>query len=380
MTVTYDSLQYASVELVASAAITLVALWLMQPLAPRLGLLDHPHGRKDHAVPTASTGGLAMLLGMLATLAWFTEWSALSVSFMGAASLLVLVGILDDVFDLRWWIRILAQCAAVLLMIYGGGVRVEHVGAIVGLDNTGLGVLSVPFTMFATVGVINAINMSDGVDGLAGGISLAALCMLTAAAVYSGNGLLAETLVIFAGAVVGFLLMNMRFPWQPRARVFMGNAGSAFLGFTIAWASFRLTQNHSHPVSPILAPWLVATPLIDCVALLARRLMRGQSPFRADREHMHHLMLDAGFTPSQLTMAMIATNLVLGLLASLALRAKVPQPLLVLAFVGICLGYFWLTARRVRAVAAFQALNRGLTRLHLKPKTELVSSTPGGEN
>lgn len=380
MIVTNDILLHALLELVAAAAITLLVLWLMQPLAQHFGLLDHPQGRKDHAEPTASTGGLAMLLGMLATMAWFTSWSQMTIAFMTAAGLLVLVGILDDLYDLRWWLRVLAQCGAVLVMIYGGAVRVEHVGAIVGLHSTGLGYLSVPFTMFATVGVINAINMSDGVDGLAGGISLAALCMLTAAAVYSGNALLAEPLVIFAGAVVGFLLMNMRFPWQPRARVFMGNAGSAFLGFTIAWASFRLTQNQNHPVTPILAPWLVATPLIDCVALLARRLLRGQSPFRADREHMHHLMLDAGFTPTQLTMTMIATNLSLGLLASIALRAKVPEPILVLAFIVLCLGYFWLTARRERAVAAFASLNQFLTRLHLKPKGELVSSTPGGED
>lgn len=115
-------------------------------------------------------------------------------------------------------------------MVYGGGVRIERIGLVFGIGSTGLGALSVPFTVFATVGIINALNMIDGVDGLAGAISLAGLSMLAAAASYSGNLELAERLVIFIGAVLGFLLMNMRFPWQPRARVFMGNAGSAFLG------------------------------------------------------------------------------------------------------------------------------------------------------
>ncbi len=370
----------AAIELALSATISLVLLWLLMPVARRIGLLDHPHGRKDHDEPTAATGGLAMAITIILMTACYTAWTPPILSYLIAAGLLVLIGMLDDLYDLRWWLRIIAQCAAVLVMIYGGDVRIEHLGNIFGVSSTGLGALSVPFTMFATVGAINAINMSDGVDGLAGGIVLAALCMLEAAAIYSGNAVLAERVVIFAGAVLGFLVMNMRFPWQPRARVFMGNAGSALLGFTIAWVSFRLTQNHDHPVSPVLAPWLIATPLIDCVVLIARRRMRGQSPFRADREHMHHLMLDAGFTPMQLMMTMIATNLTLGLAASVALRAKVPQPILALAFIALGASYFWLTADRARAVKTFARLNRFLTRLHLKPKNALLPSTPGGKD
>jgi UDP-GlcNAc:undecaprenyl-phosphate GlcNAc-1-phosphate transferase len=366
-------------EFTLPAAITLVMLWLLQPLARRLGLLDHPDERKDHAEPTAATGGLAMAVGIFLPMMWFTTASPAMLAFMAAAMLLVLVGFLDDRHDLRWWVRLLAQCAAVLVMVYGGGVRVEHIGHVFGVESTGLGVFSVPFTVFATVGVINALNMTDGVDGLAGSISLATLGMLAMAAVHSGNTELAERLVVFCGALLGFLLMNMRFPWQPRARVFMGNAGSAFLGFTIAWVSFRLTQNPTHPVTPILAPWLVATPLIDCVVLIVRRLHRGQSPFRADRAHMHHLMLDAGFSPTQVAMTLTAINLLLGLGAAVALRLKVPQPLLVLSFVAICLWYFWLTARRGRAVDVFVRLNRILTRSHLKSKGTLLASPEGSE-
>jgi len=362
------------IEIVTVVTMTAAMLWLLLlPAAHRFGLLDHPMGRKDHAAPTPATGGLAIFLGILLTCGIFRDWTLQSLYFVTAASLLVLIGMLDDLRDLRWWIRVLAQCVAVLVMVYGG-LRVEHVGQIVGMQTTGLGPLSVPFTIFATVGVINAINMSDGVDGLAGGIVLAALCMLGSAALYSGNFVLAEKLVIFAGAVAGFLVLNMRFPWQPRARVFMGNAGSALLGFVIAWASFRLTQNVRHPVTPVLAPWLVATPLIDCVALIWRRLARGQSPFRADREHMHHLMLDAGFTPTRLTMTLIATNLMLGLVASIALIKGVPQPVLVLAFMALLLGYFWLTFRRQRAVAAFAILNGLLTDMRRSPRGPAVLS------
>ena len=354
-------------EVLLSATISLALQWLLLPVARGFGLLDHPAGRKDHGGPTPVTGGLAIAGAIFVVMALFTNLATDMVAFMVAAGLLLLIGMLDDLRDLRWWVRVVAQCAAVLVMIYGGGVRVEHVGDIFGMHSIGLGALSVPFTMFATVGVINAINMSDGVDGLGGGVVLAALCMLGAASVHSGNMALAERALIFAGAVAGFLVLNMRFPWQPQARVFLGNAGSTFLGFTIAWMSFRLTQNQWHPVTPVLAPWLIATPLIDCVTLIARRLLRSQSPFRADRDHMHHLMLDAGFTPTQLTMALTAINLLLGLCAAIALKLKVPQPLLVLGFVALCLWYFWLVARRERAVATFASLERLLTWLRLKP-------------
>jgi UDP-GlcNAc:undecaprenyl-phosphate GlcNAc-1-phosphate transferase len=362
------SVERTIVEILLSALISVALLWVLQPIASAFGLLDHPSGRKDHDEPTAATGGLAMAGATFLVLAWFTSLSQATVAFMVAGGLLILIGMLDDRYDLRWWFRMVAQCIAVLVMIYGGGLRIEHIGPLFGVQSTGLGALSVPFTMFATVGVINAINMSDGVDGLAGGICLAALCMLSAAALYSGNTGLIEQLLISAGAICGFLVMNMRFPWQPRARVFMGDAGSAFLGFTIAWGSFRLTQNWSHPVTPILAPWLLATPLIDCVTLIARRLSRGQSPFQADREHMHHLMLDAGFTPTQLTLTLTSINLLLGLCAAIALKLKVPQPLLVLGFIALCLWYFWLTARRERAVATFAGLGRVLAWLRLKPR------------
>ncbi len=361
-----NSLERSLLEFGVSALIAVLLLWFLNPLARRFGLLDQPGGRKDHDEPTANIGGLAMAAAIFLVMGWFTALSTASLAFMGAGGLLVLIGALDDRYDLRWWWRMLGQCVAVLVMIYGGGLQVQHVGPLLGVDYTGLGILSVPFTMFATVGVINAINMSDGVDGLAGSISLAALVMLDAAAIYSGNDVLAERLAVFAGAVLGFLAMNMRFPWQPRARVFMGDAGSSLLGFVIAWGSFRLTQNWAHPVTPILAPWLVATPLIDCVSLIARRLSRGQSPFHADREHMHHLMLDAGFTPTQLTLTLTAINLLLGLGAAIALKLKLPQPLMVLAFVALCLWYFWLTAKRERAVALFARLARVLERLHLK--------------
>ena len=340
-------------------ALTTVALLLLQPVAARLNLLDHPNdGRKDHAHPTPVTGGIAILVGCLVGFFGMQVGTASVQAFTAAALLLVVVGIYDDIHDLRWYWRILAQAVAALIIIYWGGVRVEQLGPLFGLGETSLGVLSVPFTIFATVGLINAMNMIDGADGLAGMLGLAALVMLSVAALYAGNAGLASRLSILCGALAAFLAWNVRLPWRPRAKVFLGNAGSAMLGLVIAWAAFRLTQNPGHPVNPVLALWLLPIPVMDCLVLIVRRLQEGRSPFSAGRDHIHHFMQDAGFGPTRGAVVLAAFSLVCGLLAALAMRLNVPNPVLLAAFLLLCLGWYLLTRKRERAVAFFRALRR----------------------
>ena len=136
----------------------------------------------------------------------------------------------------------------------------------------------------------------------------------------------------------------------------MGNAGSAFLGLTIAWVSFRLTQNPGHPVSPVLALWLLPIPVMDCLVLIVRRLQEGRSPFSAGRDHIHHLMIDAGFTPNWILVVLVTFSLICGTLVGQAMRIDIPHPVLLAAFVALCAGWYWLTARRSRALRFFRRL------------------------
>ena len=340
----------------ATFVVTCLVLWLLKPLAHRFDFLDHPAGRKDHHAPTPVIGGVAIFIGcVFAFLAFDTELSS-TLSFALASLLLIAVGLYDDKRDLRWYWRILAQVVASLMIIYWGGVRVEQLGPLFGLGEASLGILSVPFTVFATVGLINAMNLIDGADGLAGSLGLAALLMLAAAAMYAGNLTLASRVLILSGALAGFLIWNVRLPWRPRAHAFLGNAGSAFLGLVIAWVSFRLTQNPGHPVNPVLALWLLPIPVMDCLVLIARRLREGRSPFSAGRDHIHHIMQDAGFGPTRAAMWLTAFSLICGLLAGQAMRVDVPNPLLLTAFILLCIGWFWLSSDRTRAVAFFARL------------------------
>ncbi|MEF9978818.1 MAG: MraY family glycosyltransferase [Thermomonas sp.] len=340
-------------------AITSLALWLLQPVARWLNLLDHPAGRKDHAVPTPVTGGLAILIGFVVAFFAVQTSSSSLLAFCGAALLLVIVGIYDDLHDLRWYWRIVAQTVAALIIIYGGGVRVEQIGPVFGLGEMSLGGLSVPFTVFATIGIINAMNMIDGADGLAGLLGLAALSMLAAASIYAGNTLLAERTSVLCGALAGFLAWNIRLPWRARAKVFLGNAGSALLGLVIAWVAFRLTQNSGHPVNPVLALWLLPIPVMDCLVLIVRRLQAGRSPFSAGRDHIHHLMQEAGFGPTRAALWLAFFSLCCGLVVGQAMRMDVPHPLLLVAFLLLCVGWYLLTRKPERAVAFFRRLRRG---------------------
>lgn len=348
-------LDFVLIAPLLTAALTLAALWLLGPVAARLNLLDRPGGRKDHAQPTPVTGGLAMAIGSMTVLGVLQADPTLLAFVLGSV-LLVIVGVFDDVYDLRWWWRILVQVAAAGLMVTVGGVRVEQLGQIIGVTGTGLGVLAVPFTVFATVGIINAVNMIDGVDGLAGSLVLAALVMLAAGAFYAGNHTLAAHTLILAGAVAGFLVWNLRHPWRKRARVFMGNAGSGFLGFAIAWVSFRLTQNPGHPVSPVLALWLLSIPIMDCLVVMVRRMREGRSPFAAGREHIHHFMIDAGIAPGWVTLWLTVFSGLCGLLIGQAMRLDVPNWLLLLTYLVMCVIWYWLTARRERVIGFFRRL------------------------
>ncbi len=344
----------------ALVALFMVAVLIpvLRPAAVRLGLTDHPGGRKQHALPTPMHGGLCILLAMVATAAIFNDLrSSAMVAFYLGGGLLLLVGILDDRFDLNWKLRIGAQAVAAIIMMYIGGVSVQQLADVVGVHSFPIGLLSLPVTVFVVVGMINALNMSDGVDGLAGGQALVSMLLFACFALYAGNVVTAERLVITAGAIIGFLVWNMRRPGQPRAQVFLGDAGSTVLGFMIAWASIRLSQNAWHPVSPVLGPWTIAIPLVDCCSLILRRWRQGRSPFAADRDHLHHLLLDAGYSPRTVTLGLMAVSAFLGLSAAVALKLGIYRPLLVLLFFGLIALHYHLTSDRERAVAFLRRLS-----------------------
>ncbi len=349
--------------LLAAGVAALLLILAFMPIGRWLGLVDRPGGRKQHHATTPVTGGVAMCAAAISIGFLMFDAPPSFVAFGVGAGVVTLVGLLDDRLDLPWWSRIAAQVFAALAMVHIGDVRIVSLGPLFGGDDIILGPLSVAFTVFATVGIINAINMVDGSDGLAGGLTLVSLLLLALLSAYSNHQVLLSLLMPLIGVVLAFLAFNFRFPWQRNARIFMGNAGSAFLGFAVAWAAIRVTQSgDGEPVPAILAPWIVAIPLMDCLALIARRLLRGDSPFAADRRHLHHLMEEAGFAPVAIALSLMASGALLGVGAIAASRAGAPDWVLLIIFLALQVLYFVFTLQNDRTARRLLALRR---RLHI---------------
>ncbi len=277
-----------------SAISCLLLLKAFAPIAAKIGLVDHPKSRKIHGHATPLVGGLAIfggcVFGLLATPVALAEFRIL----FGAGAALLLVGLLDDFRELSARSRFAAQILAALGMVLGGGVEIASFGQLLDSRVLLLGALGLPITVFCTVGVINAINMSDGVDGLAAGLICVALAALAAAALAADHYRVLPILGSVLAAMIIFLFSNFR-PGRS-ARVFLGDAGTLWLGFLLAWLLIDLSQGPERVIDPVTALWLLAVPLMDTVFVMVERPRRGQSPFSAGQDHLHHLFLRASFS------------------------------------------------------------------------------------
>lgn len=218
--------------------------------------------------------------------------------------LLVVVGAIDDLHELSPLHRFAAQIVASLLMTQEGGVVLADFGYLIMPDDVlSLGLLAIPLTVFATVGVINAVNMADGLDGLAASLVLIAITALGVIAWSGGSTWDIGVLGLLGATIFSFLLSNLRL--DGRSLVFMGDAGSLFLGFALVWFLIDLSQGEQRLMAPVTALWLFALPLLDTVSIIGRRILLGRSPFLADREHFHHILLAAGFGPKRTLLLMV---------------------------------------------------------------------------
>ena len=300
---------------------------LLARAAGSLGLLDVPGGRKDHARPVPLVGGLAIFIALLTTA--FAVGLAPHIGyFLLSLSLIIAVGLWDDVEEISPRLKFVIQIVASSLMIWGANVELTNVGNLLGWRPIGLWIFSVPLTIFAVVGVVNSVNMMDGLDGLAGSLTFVAFAWYSLVAAASGLDLQFTTALVFCGAVGGFLLFNLRFPWQRQARVFLGDAGSLILGFALGWFAIDLTQGPGRTFSPIAALWVVLLPLADCVSLMTRRLRARRSPFVADRHHIHHYLLARGFTHRQTLGFLASISALCGATGYFGWKAGLPDPVL----------------------------------------------------
>lgn len=323
---------------------------MLSRLAPMVGMVDRPTNRKKHSGVIPTVGGLSIYIAVSVSVIVF-NFSVSDILPFYIGSVLVLLGVLDDRFELSARLRLPIQLGIAYAIIHFCGLEILSVGNIFGYGSVRLeGLISVFFTLLCTVGVINSINMIDGVDGLAGSLLLITLLPLAVFAGMSGNSdFLLLLLNLICGLVV-FLYFNSRL-FKSRASVFLGDAGSMFMGLVLVWCFIQLSQGSDSRLSPVAAGWLFGLPLADTVSVMVGRVVQGKSPFAADRNHLHYKFIDAGFTVNQtvITMALLHLSFVaVGLLGNFY---RAFEPILFLSFVVIVIGYFFFADAVVNLIA-----------------------------
>lgn len=270
----------------------LICMALIPPLrlaAERFRVMDFPGDRKVHQHPIPRIGGVALAIGACVPIVWWVPTDTTMLSILLGSTVIVVFGVWDDRADLNYRIKLLGQVVAALVVILIGDVRLNTMPFL--LDTEIPLWVSIPVTLFFLVGVSNAVNLTDGLDGLAGGLSFLTLFGIAYLAYLSNDAMVLALTVPFLGALLGFLRYNT-YP----ARIFMGDGGSQLLGFIMGVLAILLTDASRGPFSPSLLLFLLGLPFLDTLGVTGQRLTEGRSPFLGDRTHIHHKLLRTGLT------------------------------------------------------------------------------------
>jgi len=293
-------------------------------------------------------GGIGMLGGVISAVVPGGQLAPHGFVVLLAATFMALIGALDDRYDLAPRFRLLAHAAAAIALVYGTGFSVTDLGNLVGLGPIPLGWIALPFTVAASMALVNAFNMLDGLDGLAGGCALVAFGGIAFIAIDTGATNSAAMTLGLAGACLGFLVFNIPARFNRGFRVFMGDAGSTLLGFVLAGVALTLVQPARADVAPVFILWMMPIPIFELFTSTGRRAAKGLSPMLADDGHFHHKFIKAGFSVRLVFAVYLGVSALSACWAVVGLRAGVAEPLmfaLFLVFFVAWLGFVKLTPK-----------------------------------
>lgn len=331
-----------------------IALLILQPIAGRFQLVDMPNHRKAHKGAVPLIGGLSAFAGLL--VAWLismplTEGFGI---YLFCALMLVILGAIDDARDIPARYRLWAQVLLGALLSYGSGIYLTTFGNLFGFGNIELAWLGPFVTIAAVIGATNAYNMIDGIDGLAGTMSLVtlgALAMLFALA--DGYHLELALAITIGAALLPYLGANLQL--RPfRRKIFMGDAGSMFIGFSVVWLLVNGAQTENGAFRPVTALWVCALPLMDMVAIMIRRARKGQSVMMPDRDHLHHICLRAGFSDRQALMVITMLAVGCALIGVGGEVLGIPEWVMFVLFVVVFFAYNWAISHVWRLLVFFR--------------------------
>ena len=305
-------LDYIIISIIASIAIN----YILRNFANKYRLLIAipNRSRKFHKRPTPQTGGIGILVALLISGKLFIDLNDLNgfvpdftSQLMFASIPLISLFLIDDLKGLKPYQRLIIQAALSLYVIFTTGVNIDSLGNLFGFGEINLGFFSIPFTVFCVVGIMNAFNMIDGINGLCSGCAMLALLLI---GFYSG--LIYDSMLVLAiGSVIGFLLFNLKLFGKKRG-VFLGDSGSNLIGFWVSWSAIYTSQSELYFIEPITMIWFVAIPFLDCIGLIFSRIKKGLSWTSPGRDHIHHKLMKR-FSPEGTLLIILLVTLINGL-------------------------------------------------------------------
>ena len=338
-------------------ALSFALIKIMKPISRRIGLVDKPDARKrhEHAVPLI--GGLAIYCTLLIIGLAFAWEGHGARSYLIAAGFITIIGVLDDRLDLSVRLRILSSFAATGVTMYFGGAIFINLGNLLGFGDIVMPLyIAVPFTLIACLGVINSMNMIDGLDGLSSGIAIMAYSSILITLDFSPHMLL--LLFTLMGATLAFILFNLQVSVRMQ-KVFMGDAGSMLIGFSLIIILCYATQTTaagSPRFDPVSGLYFIGLPLIDMVSTVLRRVQKGKNPFKADRTHAHHILLDLGLSPKRALFTLLFVAGLINVMGIVLHYLDIPAWLQFGLFLLLFTFYFHGAKRRSRQI---ELLERG---------------------
>lgn len=334
---------------------SLATLFIMRKFAKRIGLVDKPNARKLHDGAIPLVGGISICISFMHFLHNNPDLLPSHRVYMLSILVLIIVGALDDKYDISFKLRFAVQALLSVCMMSVAKIDLHSIGDLFGFGVINLGGFGYLVTIIAVVGAINAFNMVDGIDGLLGGLSIVTFGGLGIMLSYDGQANLAYLCLVLIVIILPYILLNLGILGRKR-KVFMGDAGSMLIGFTVIWFLLLATQQDGNaPLRPVTALWLIAVPLMDMAAIMIRRIRRGDSPFKPDREHLHHIFQRLGLNSWQtlILICSIATAFAsFGIYAEVVgIPAYVMFYLFIACFIiySLLLSRVWIITAKIRA-------------------------------
>jgi UDP-GlcNAc:undecaprenyl-phosphate GlcNAc-1-phosphate transferase len=323
----------AAIALVVAMVVSFVSTPVVKAFAQKVGAIDVPKdNRRMHKVPIPRLGGLAIFFGFLLAVLIFVKMTPQFKSMLFGAVIIVILGIIDDIIPLPALLKFVVQIIASLIAVWGGNVItvISNPNVLSEQPYVQLGVLSIPITVLWIVAITNSVNLIDGLDGLAVGVStISSLTILVIALVVS-EGETALMMAALAGGCIGFLPYNLN-----PAKIFMGDTGATFLGFVLAVVSIQGLFKFYAIISFAVPFLILGLPIFDTAFAFLRRLSKGQNPMSPDRSHVHHRLIDMGFNQKQTVAILYVISAILGLSAVVLTTSGAGKA--IVFFVAVCI-------------------------------------------